>query len=228
MPHAGVPVHVVEDDAGTRDALLRLFAGADIVARGHANAETLLAGEPGTHPLCVLADLRLPGMGGISLLRHLLAERAGSCVVMMAGHGDVPAAVGALKAGAVDCVEKPVDAGSVLGSVCEAAARVAEYHRLRADEAEQAGRLLTLTPREREIFEMLLEGHPNKVVASRLGISVRTAEHHRARIMDKTGARTLSALFRFVPASAGAAGQAIRRAIGTRTDRLRRAATFIS
>lgn len=197
----GTPVCVVEDDAALRAALLLLFAGADLPAHGYESGEALLAGEGGTHPLCVLTDVRLPGMDGLALLRHVLATRAGSSVVMMTGHADVKLAVAALKAGAADFLVKPLDPVLLIESARAAAARVDECRRLRTDEAERAEQLRRLTARERQIFEMLIDGHPNKVVAYRLGISVRTAEHHRARILDKIGARTRPALSRYAAAA---------------------------
>src|SRR5271165_2843292 len=192
------PVCVVEDDPAMRDALLLMLRSSQLDACGYESAEALLAAQTGADAICVVSDLRLPGMDGLTLLQRLLADKKGSAVVMITGHGDIPLAVKALKAGALDFVEKPFDPGILLESVHDALVRTADsrHHQMMA--AEIRMRRDALTAREREIMALVVEGHTNKTVAVRLGISVRTAEHHRASIMEKMGARTLSALVRSV------------------------------
>jgi len=195
MPY-DVVVHVVEDDAAMRDALLLLLLGAGIQTRGFTSAEEFLQSDGHTDPACLLADVRLPGMDGLSLHRHLVALGAEPSVVMITGHGDVAMAVTALKAGALDFVEKPFDPAALLESVRNALHQASDTRRRRAAAREAEHRLRTLTEREREVLELLVQGHPNKGIAAKLGISARTAEHHRASIMEKTGARSLSRLLK--------------------------------
>ena len=189
-------VDVVEDDAAMRDALLLLLASTGIQARGFASAEEFLRSDDPTGCACLLADVRLPGMDGLSLHRRLLALGAEPAVVVITGHGDIAMAVAALKAGASDFVEKPFDPAVLLDSVRAALRQASDTRRRRAAAREAERRLQALTDREKEILELLVQGHANKTVAARLGISVRTAEHHRANIMEKTGARSLSQLLK--------------------------------
>jgi FixJ family two-component response regulator len=137
-------------------------------------------------------------MDGFALYRHLISLGVEPTVVMITGHGDVPMAVSALKEGVADFVEKPFDPAILLDSLREAALRATAAHRRKIAAAEIKERLLALTPREQDILALLIEGNANKVIAARLGISVRTTEHHRAHIMEKAQARSLSHLIRMV------------------------------
>jgi two-component system response regulator FixJ len=186
----------VEDDAAMRDALHLLLRSAGFSVRCYPSAEAFLADMDGSRPCCLLTDVRLPGMDGIALHRHLVSLETEPAVVMITGHGDVPMAVAALKNGVADFVEKPFDPAVLLEIVRDASDRAAASHQRKVVAAEIKGRLQTLTPREAEILTLLVEGHPNKVIAMRLGISTRTTEHHRAHIMEKTQARSLSQLIR--------------------------------
>jgi two-component system, LuxR family, response regulator FixJ len=189
-------VYVVEDDAAMLDALLLLLRGSGFSVLGFASAEEFLAQVDSSRTYCLLTDVRLPGMDGITLHRHLRSIASGSIVVMLTGHGDVPMAVAALKDGVADFVEKPFDPAVLLGILWDASQRADAAHQRRTAAAETNRRLQTLTPREAEILALLVEGHPNKVIAARLGIGTRTTEHHRAHIMEKTRARSLSQLIR--------------------------------
>lgn len=180
------------------DALRLLLRGAGFTVRCHEAAEDFLAAFDAALPLCVVTDVRLPGMDGIALHRHLVVRGLEPAVVMITGHGDVPMAVAALKCGVSDFVEKPFDPGLLLDSVQEAVRRAAESGARRAAAAEIRNRLLELTCREREVLDLMVEGQPNKIIATRLGISVRTAEHHRAHIMEKMQARSLSQVIRMM------------------------------
>ncbi|MGH7153551.1 MAG: response regulator transcription factor [Acetobacteraceae bacterium] len=189
-------VHVVEDDDAMRDALRMLLRGAGFNVRCHESAEDFLGAFDPMLPLCVVTDVRLPGMDGLALHRHLVSRGLEPAVVMITGHGDVPMAVAALKCGVSDFVEKPFDPGVLLDSIQEAVRRAAEGSARRIVTTEIRNRLLELTYREREVLDLMVEGQPNKVIATRLGISVRTAEHHRAHIMEKMQARSLSQVIR--------------------------------
>jgi two-component system response regulator FixJ len=194
-------VCVVEDDAAMRDALqlLLLSAGFDVLS--YATAEEFLTDMDRSRASCLLTDVRLPGMDGIALYRHLVSLGTDPTVVMITGHGDIPMAVSALKEGVADFVEKPFDPAVLLESLRNAGRRATASHQRRAVVAEIKGRLTDLTPRETEILAMLVDGQPNKVIAATLGISVRTTEHHRAHIMEKMQARSLSHLIRMVLAT---------------------------
>ena len=191
-------IHVIEDDPGMRDALTLLLQSAGCAVHGYATAEEFLVAAETDHPLCVLTDVRLPGMDGIGLYRHLMELGLQPAVVVITGHGDVPMAVSALKEGVVDFVEKPFDPALLLDSVREASTRAMANHRQRAERAQIEARRSTLTTREAEILALLVDGNPNKLVAIKLGMSIRTAEHHRARVMEKMGARSLSQLIKMV------------------------------
>jgi two-component system, LuxR family, response regulator FixJ len=189
-------VFVVEDNAGMRDAISLLLRSAGFAVHSYPSAETFLAEMDRSVPICLVTDVRLPQMDGIALFRHLVRLGIGSAVVVITGHGDIPMAVTALKEGVVDFVEKPFDPAMLLESVRDAWQRAEANQEHKAIAADIEARRQTLTPREREVLMMLMEGHLNKVIAARLGMSTRTTEHHRARIMEKMGARSLSHLIK--------------------------------
>jgi two-component system response regulator FixJ len=179
-----------------RDALQMLLRGADFEVFSFATAEEFLSDMDRSYTYCLLTDVRLPGMDGIALYRHLVSLGTDPTVVMITGHGDIPMAVSALKEGVADFVEKPFDPAILLDILRSAAQRAVDSRQRKAVAADIRSRLAALTARETEILAMLVEGHPNKIIAARLGISVRTTEHHRARIMEKARARSLSHMIR--------------------------------
>ena len=193
----GGAIHVIDDDAAVRHALTFLFETAGFPVRSHGSAEAFLAaGAPGAG--CVLTDVRMPGFGGLDLLRRLAELGAAIPVIVMTGHADVPLAVAALKQGAFDFIEKPLDDDRLLTAVRRA---LEADRRNRGEAAELEGviaRLASLTPREREVLDGLVAGHPNKTIAYDLGTSPRTIEVHRARVMEKMQARSLADLVRMV------------------------------
>jgi two-component system response regulator FixJ len=189
-------VHIVDDEAKVRDALTVLLSTAKIEARSYASAEEYLASNQLKDPACVLLDGHLPGMSGIELLKHIVAEGADSAVIMITAYGDVPTAVLAMKAGAFHFVQKPFDAEALLATVEEALSRADEAHDILNEKEEFKARFASLTQREREVLALLLEGLPTKLIAHRLQISSRTAEHHRASVLQKMNARNISHLVR--------------------------------
>jgi two-component system response regulator FixJ len=193
MSHKPV-IHVVDDDPAVREGLQALLAVKGHEVAIHDSAEAFLSSLPPDAAGCVLADVRMPGMSGLELQRELKRRNPGLPVIIITGHGDIPMAVAALKAGAVDFLEKPFDSDAILASIDEAMGRV----KARRDEGvdEAAARVALLTPRERDVMDLVVAGHPNKIIAHRLNIALRTVEIHRARVMDKTGARNLSELIR--------------------------------
>lgn len=195
MAHRRI-VHVIDDQADVCEALKVLLHTVGIEARTYASAEDFLAEVRLNRPMCLLVDVRLPGMSGLDLVRHLQQEPVRPVVVMITGHGDVPLAVTAMRAGALHFMEKPFEPSQLLQILEEALQRV---EAIAADEtafAEIEEKFRSLTPREQEVLMLLCEGMPTKVLATRLGISTRTAEHHRAAVLKKMEARSLSHLAR--------------------------------
>ncbi|MBI5165719.1 MAG: response regulator [Magnetospirillum sp.] len=193
MPDA--PIYVVDDAEDVRESLAILLEVAGFRCRTFASALDFLAVvQPGWSG-CVVADVRMPGLTGIELQKELLLRGIRLPVIIITAHADVPMAVAALKAGAVDFIEKPFRDEVLLGSI-RAALAIPTGEIGRPGGASIGARLGGLSGREREVMLLLVAGHPNKVVADRLGISPRTVEVHRAHIMEKTGARNLPELVR--------------------------------
>jgi RNA polymerase sigma factor (sigma-70 family) len=200
-PHALVrpTVHIVDDDAGVRDSLEILLRLHGYRAVGFASGEAFLAmldGSPTRPGGVVLLDLRLPGMSGTQVQAELAARKLSWPVVILTAHGDVASARNALKAGASDFIEKPIQESLLLAALEQAAMqqRTAETEALRKADLER--RLARLTPREREVLAMVVEGRHNREVAQLLGISPRTVEVYKARVMDKLDVDRLPDLIR--------------------------------
>jgi FixJ family two-component response regulator len=189
-------VHIVDDEARVRDALALLLSTAQIESRSYASAEEYLASVQWGEPACVVLDNQLPGLSGIDLLKRIAEAASDTAVIMITGYADVPTAVAAMRAGAYHFVEKPIDAEALLLTVEEALARSDKILNSKAEAQEIRSRWAVLTQRERETFNLLIEGLPTKLIAHRLGITPRTAEHHRAAVMHKMQARTISHLVR--------------------------------
>jgi len=189
-------VHIVDDDARVRDALTLLLSTAQIKSRSYASAEEYLASNKLQEPACVLLDSQLPGMSGLELLKHIIAAASDPAVIMITAYGDVPTAVLAMKAGAFDFVQKPFDAEALLATVEEALSRTDQTRNIPQEIEEFKARFALLTQREREVLALLLEGLQTKLIARHLQISARTAEHHRAAVIQKMQARSISHLVR--------------------------------
>ena len=197
-------IYVVDDDEGVRESMRALLESAGYRVRDFPSALAFLAANP-DEPGCVVTDVRMPDMDGLELQQEIVRRGMAYPVVVMTGHGDVPLAVRAMRAGAADFLEKPFADDEILGSIGRAL-EIAERAKDKLAEAKAARDLLELlTPREREVFDRLVSGRSNKVAAYELGISPRTIEIHRARIMDKIPARNLSDLVRVALAADGSA-----------------------
>ena len=183
----GRVVFVVDDDRAVRDSIAMLVRAEGLEAKTFDSARGFLAGWEHSEESCVIIDLRLPDLNGLELQERLAATADPPPVIFLTGYGTVPSAVRALKAGAMDFLEKPVEPGALLALVHEALAR----DRKRRSELR---RLDALTRREREILENVAQGGTNKVIAANLGISVRTVELHRARGMRKLEVRSVAEL----------------------------------
>lgn len=186
---------IVDDDKSMRDSLGILLRSVNFGVRVFASAHHLLA-ERDVCGSCLITDLRMPDLDGIELQKELLRRNVEMPVIVMTGHGDVAHAVRAMKAGAIDFIEKPLDENMLLTSV-RRALEIGNHRQSRSAEARNAKDLVaSLTPREKSVLEQLVKGNSNKVAAHELGISARTIEIHRANIMGKTNARSLSDLVR--------------------------------
>ncbi len=200
-------IFVVDDDEAIRDSLLILLQAAgfaNIVA--YASARDFLAEAMPQAGECLLLDVRMPDMDGLELQQELNRRGVRLPVIVMTGHGDVPIAVRAMKAGASDFIEKPFSDELLLDCVRRARNRAAEAGRESAETEETRRRLESLTPRERQVLHGMVAGKPNKAIAFDLSISPRTVEIHRARVMEKMQARSLSALVRMALAAGETAG----------------------
>jgi two-component system response regulator FixJ len=194
-------VFVVDDDADVRDSICALLESAGFRATAFDGPKKFLAGTSPASGGCLIADMRMPEMDGLELQQELNNRGAKFAVIIITGHGDVPLAVRAMKAGAVDFIEKPFDDEMLLASVRRALA-VGERAREEGALANSAReRIAALTPRERQVLELLVAGKQNKVIAHALDISPRTIEIHRAHLMDKMQARSLSELVRLAIAA---------------------------
>lgn len=189
------PIYVIDDSEVVRDSLEVLLDSAGYRCRTFASALDFLAEVRPGWAGCAVADVRMPGMTGIELMKELMLRGIRLPVVVITAHADVPMAVAALKAGAVDFIEKPFRDAVLLASIRTALATPAQEVG-RAGGASPKALLNTLSEREREVMLLLVAGHSNKVVAERLGISTRTVEVHRAHIMQKARADSLADLVR--------------------------------
>lgn len=187
-------VHIVDDDEAVRRSLAMLLESVQQPAATYASAAELLAAAAapgGLAPGCILVDVRMEGMDGISLIEALQRQGVGLPIVVVTGHGDVPLAVRAMRAGAMDFVEKPYSEERILEAVEGALAALRATDQRRLLERQAAAQVAALSPREAEVLAALVAGKPNKVIGFELGISPRTVEVHRAHLMEKLGVRSL-------------------------------------
>ena len=191
-------VYVVDDDDAVRDAVQRLLRAEGWRPRCFASGEALLAALRPRDFGCLVLDINMGGIDGLTLQQRLLDTGADLSIVFLTGHGDVPTTVRAFRAGAVNFLEKPVAGEELLSSVREALERAHRARRERARRDTHHARLESLTSRERQVLARIVKGESNKEIARHLGISHRTVESHRARIMTKTEAENLPALVSLV------------------------------
>lgn len=192
----GDKVYVIDDDAAMRDSLDFLLASAGFSVQLFETAQDFLATQPKLDFGCVVTDVRMPGMDGLSLLRRLKSspDSASLPVILMTGDGDIPLAVEAMKLGALDFLEKPFEDDRLIGMI-EAA--MAQHQTPSKGDDEMATRVASLTQRERQVMEGLVRGQSNKAIAREYDISPRTVEVYRANVMTKMRANNLSELVRF-------------------------------
>ena len=189
-------VYLVDDDPSVRDALMLLLSLRDIAAKPFENAESLLVELTAEHRGCVLSDLKMPGKSGLDLLEELSAQHIRLPIVILTAHGDVATTRAALRGGAFDFLEKPVDEDILVDVLTHALAEDARsFSRQRETDAHKA-RISSLTPREREVFRLLGRGYQNREIAVELGISPRTVEVYKARMMEKLDCETIADVVR--------------------------------
>ena len=189
-------VFVVDDDAAVRDSLRWLMDSVGLRVEEFASGEAFLAEITPQHPGCVVLDLRMPGMGGLEVHQRLRDRGIDLPVIVISGHGDVPVAVRALKSGVADFIEKPFSDQELLDCVQQALRRDIDSRLQQLKREELTTRYLTLTPRELDVLRLVVEGLTNKEISATLGISLKTVETHRARVMEKMTAGSVSELVR--------------------------------
>lgn len=191
-------VYIVDDAEEVRHALTLLLASVGLESRSYPGHEAFLADFDRDQPGCMLLDIRMPGLSGLDLQEQLREEGVLTPVIIVSGHGDIPMAVRAVKNGAVDYIEKPFNDQALLDSVHRALEIDAERRGTAVRIAEIRDRYGRLTPREKDVLRLVAEGKRNKVIAAELAVTQSTIEAHRAHIMEKMGAASLSELLRMV------------------------------
>ena len=189
-------VHVIDDDEAARQSLEFLLDCAGHAARSYESAAEFLQAVPTMEHGCIITDVRMPEMSGVELIRRLKVLAVPDPVIVITGHADVPLAIQAMKAGVADFLEKPFSDDAILGAVRSALARQTDVNQAKAGRDQIIALLETLSQREREVLEGLVEGRANKVIAFDLAISARTVEVYRANVMTKMKAGSLSELVR--------------------------------
>jgi two-component system response regulator FixJ len=191
-------VHVVDDDQSVRDALLEMLNSIDIPAVGFASAKDFLEFASVETAGCLISDIRMPGMSGLELQKSLQQRGTNMPTIFITGHADVPMAVEAIQQGAVDFIEKPFREQDLLDRI-QKVMQTAKQDSERQKELKQIHqRLASLSEREREVLEHISEGHANKVIAIELGISQRTVENHRAKLLEKLNVRSTAGLIKIM------------------------------
>jgi len=191
-------VFVVDDDEGVRNSLRFLLKSVGLATRALSSASEFLESYKPSQSGCLVLDVRMPGMSGLELQQQLNLRGATIPVIFITGHGDVPMAVEAMQHGAFDFLQKPFRDQDLIDRIQRALERDTRSRTALAQHAKIRERIASLTPREREVLTLMAQGKPNKVMAAELGVSQRTVEIHRARVMEKSGASSLAQLVRMV------------------------------
>jgi len=196
MSEAESMVFVVDDDDSLRKALMRLIQSVGMKVEGFASAETFLLRPQHEGPCCLVLDVRMPGLSGLDLQEKLARANPTLPIIFITGHGTVPMSVKAMKAGAIDFLEKPFEDQALLDLITHALAGNRQTRQAHAEQSKILERFASLTPREREILSLVVTGKLNKQVAMQLDISEQTVKVHRARVMEKMRVESLADLIR--------------------------------
>ena len=194
-------VYIVDDDQAIRHAMELLMRSVGLQFEIFHSADDFLIGHSNDRAGCLVLDIRMPGLGGLELQEKLLENGSSLPVIFITGHGDVPMAVEAMQKGAVDFIQKPFRDQELLDRIAEALKTDEKRRSARDEKAEVSARIEKLTNRERQVLDLVVTGKPNKVIAYELGVSQRTVEIHRARVMEKMEAKSLADLVRMHLAS---------------------------
>lgn len=195
----GVPiVYLVDDDDAVRDSLSLLMKSVGLDSQEFASAADFLAGYQPDQLGCLVLDIRMPGMSGLELQTELHRQRSTLPIIFISAHGDIPMAVAAVRKGATDFIQKPFDDEQLVAKIRDALSGSFRRHEEELERLEIRRRSATLTARETEVMSQVVQGKANKVIASDLGVSQRTVEIHRARVMEKMRAASLAQLVRMV------------------------------
>jgi len=189
-------VFIVDDDLAVARSLRWLIESVQLKVETFASAQAFLNGYDAAKPGCLVLDVRMPGMSGIELQERLTAQRIRVPIIFITGHGDVQMAVRAVQAGAFDFIEKPFNDQDLLDRMQRAISFDAERRERDSLRAQLSALVASLTPREREVMDLVVAGMSNKAVANTLGLSAKTVEVHRAKVMEKMNARSVSDLVR--------------------------------
>jgi FixJ family two-component response regulator len=189
-------VYVIDDDESVRKLLTKLITSIDLKVKAYDSAREFLDSAHPSQPSCLILDVRMPGLSGLDLQERLAAAGISLPIIFISGVASVPASVQAMKAGAVDFFEKPFDNQKLLDSVQRALDKSRADLTSRTETDEIRARAETLTPREREVFALVVTGAPNKLIAAELGASEQTIKIHRARVMHKMNAQSFADLIR--------------------------------
>ena len=196
--HARPTIFVVDDDAAVRDALKLLLRSVGHAVETFGSAQEFLDAYSEDRPGCLVLDIRMPGMSGVELQQKLNEKHSILPIIFITGHGDVPMAVEAMQAGAVDFIQKPFRDQDLIDRINQALEKDSSNRAALGERNDIRRRLETLTPREREVLDLVVHGKANKVIAGDLKLSQRTVEIHRARVMEKMQASSLAHLVRMV------------------------------
>lgn len=194
-------IFIIDDDADVRHALEFLFKSVNLSAKSYASADDFLDNYPTDCNGCLIVDIRMPGMSGIDLQKHLQSIGCHLPLIFITGHGDIPMAVEAMRNGAVDFLQKPFRDQDLLDQVNAALTMQADNQNTESKKQAILDRISSLTPRESEVMQRIVNGDANKVIAIDLDLSQRTVEIHRARVMQKMQARSLAQLVKMVIAA---------------------------
>ena len=189
-------VYVLDDDASIRHSVERLVRSVGLEVRSFPSASEFLRGGPTERPSCFVVDVRMPGLSGLDLLGELTTSERAAPMVFITGHGTIPMSVRAMRDGAVNFLQKPFEDQELLDSIRQAIERGTRAREDQDRHLKVERRLASLTPREREVFSLIVTGLANKQIASRLGTTEKTIKVHRARVMQKMEAASLAALVR--------------------------------